>query len=46
MLQFIDDFVTSYNEPLKTLSPGAEAALLRYDWPGNVRELRNAIERD
>lgn len=43
--EFIDDFVTSYDEPLKILSPGAEDALLRYAWPGNVRELRNAIER-
>ena len=30
---------------MKTLSPAAEDALMRYDWPGNVRELRNAIER-
>ncbi|HEX3600632.1 MAG TPA: sigma 54-interacting transcriptional regulator [Lacipirellulaceae bacterium] len=43
--QFIDDFVNSYDEPLKSLSPAAEDALLRYAWPGNVRELRNAIER-
>jgi DNA-binding NtrC family response regulator len=28
-----------------TLSPAAEAALLRYSWPGNVRELRNVLER-
>ena len=26
------------------ISPGALAALERYDWPGNVRELENAIE--
>jgi DNA-binding NtrC family response regulator len=42
---FVDDIATAYDEPLKTLSPAAEAALERYDWPGNVRELRNAIER-
>ncbi len=42
---FVEDIATSYDEPVKTLSPAAEAALIRYDWPGNVRELRNAIER-
>jgi DNA-binding NtrC family response regulator len=42
---FVDDIATAYAEPLKTLSPAAEAALMRYEWPGNVRELRNAIER-
>ena len=26
-------------------SPGALAALARYDWPGNVRELGNLVER-
>ncbi len=29
----------------KTLGPGAEEKLMRYDWPGNVRELENVIER-
>jgi two-component system response regulator HydG len=42
---FVDDIATAYDEPVKALSPPAEAALMRYDWPGNVRELRNAIER-
>jgi DNA-binding NtrC family response regulator len=28
-----------------SLSPSAEAALLRYPWPGNIRELRNVLER-
>lgn len=32
-------------EHKKTISPGAEAALLQYAWPGNVRELRNVMER-
>lgn len=32
-------------EHKKSISPGAEATLLRYDWPGNVRELRNVMER-
>jgi Nif-specific regulatory protein len=30
---------------LAGISPGARAALLKYEWPGNVRELENAIER-
>jgi two-component system NtrC family response regulator len=42
---FVSDIAIAYDETPKTLSPAAEAALLRYDWPGNVRELRNAIER-
>ncbi len=33
-----------YDEPVKTLSPRAKAALRSYAWPGNVRELGNAIE--
>ncbi|MGI8907850.1 MAG: sigma-54-dependent transcriptional regulator [Candidatus Sumerlaeaceae bacterium] len=28
----------------KTLSPDAQALLMRYDYPGNIRELENAIE--
>ena len=28
-----------------TLTPEAEAVLLRYPWPGNVRELKNITER-
>lgn len=30
---------------VKTVSPEAMTALMRYDWPGNVRELEHAIER-
>lgn len=29
----------------KTLSPGAEGALLAHGWPGNVRELKNVMAR-
>jgi DNA-binding NtrC family response regulator len=29
----------------KSLSPGAEAALLAHGWPGNVRELKNVMAR-
>ena len=32
-------------ENKKTISAGAEAALMQYTWPGNVRELRNVMER-
>ncbi len=28
-----------------SLTPAAQAALLRHTWPGNVRELENALER-
>ena len=31
--------------PDAVLTPGAEAALTRYEWPGNVRELRNVLTR-
>jgi DNA-binding NtrC family response regulator len=42
---FVEDIANAYEEPVKTIGPSAEQALVRYDWPGNVRELRNAIER-
>jgi DNA-binding NtrC family response regulator len=42
---FVEDIASAYDEPVKTIGPAAEEALLRYEWPGNVRELRNAIER-
>lgn len=31
--------------PLKRISPGALAQLVRRDWPGNVRELQNVVRR-
>ena len=31
--------------PERTLTPGAEDALLAHAWPGNVRELANCIQR-
>jgi DNA-binding NtrC family response regulator len=34
-----------YRKGPLTLSPEADAAMLRHAWPGNVRELRNAIEQ-
>ena len=42
---FLATFADFYNEPVKTLSPDACAALEAYDWPGNVREVANAFER-
>ena len=35
----------SFLSPGKTLSAGAEAALLAHGWPGNVRELKNVMAR-
>jgi DNA-binding NtrC family response regulator len=32
-------------QPGFTLTPAAEAALMRHSWPGNVRELQNCIRR-
>ena len=42
---FLDNQADFYDEPKKTLSPGAEKILLNYSWPGNIRELANAMER-
>lgn len=33
-----------YEEPMRTFSPRASAALTNYHWPGNVRELANVVE--
>jgi DNA-binding NtrC family response regulator len=43
--QFLRDMARAYDEPLRTISPGAMKRLIEYDWPGNVRELRNVLER-
>ena len=42
---FMAGFAREYGRRVKTLDPGAVAALQEYPWPGNVRELRNVIER-
>ena len=42
---FLEEVASSYEEPIKALSPEVEETITRYDWPGNVRELRNAMER-
>lgn len=42
---FLNNFCTSMNKQIKTISSEAMDFLEKYDWPGNVRELENAIER-
>ena len=45
----IDHFLKKYNREMgrqiRSIAPGALAALMRYDFRGNVRELENIIER-
>jgi DNA-binding NtrC family response regulator len=41
---YLQAFCAEHGKPVKTLSPGALAALAGYAWPGNVRELRNVLE--
>ena len=42
---FIGKYARAMGRPQKSISPEAEAILLRHPWPGNVRESENAIER-
>ncbi len=42
---FLKDLLAQKGHVVKTLSPGAERALLTHLWPGNVRELKHCIER-
>jgi DNA-binding NtrC family response regulator len=42
---FLQSFVAANDQPGRTISAEAMAALVAYDWPGNVRELQHAIER-
>ncbi len=41
---FLAAHAEMYQEPVKTLSSDAKAAVQDYAWPGNVRELRNVTE--
>ncbi len=41
---FLARLCTDHNQPARSLSPAAAAAIRDYPWPGNVRELANAIE--
>ncbi|WP_024327972.1 sigma-54 dependent transcriptional regulator [Thioalkalivibrio sp. AKL19] len=43
--RFLEGYAREHGEPVKTLTPTAENALLRHPWPGNIRELKHAIER-
>lgn len=43
--RFLSSYAESNDEPVKSLHPAAEAALVGFGWPGNVRELRNRLER-
>jgi DNA-binding NtrC family response regulator len=43
--RFLREVAQQSTERPKSLSNGAEKALLNYLWPGNVRELRHCIER-
>ncbi|MFP4612887.1 MAG: sigma-54-dependent transcriptional regulator [Spirochaetaceae bacterium] len=41
---FLKRLAARHGREPKSLSSGAERALLRHDWPGNARELRNVME--
>jgi DNA-binding NtrC family response regulator len=43
--RFLRELAHQTAGPVKTLTAGAEKALLAHLWPGNVRELRHCIER-
>ncbi len=42
---FIEEFASSCNKRIESLSKASLHALQTYSWPGNVRELRNVVER-
>ena len=41
---FLEEFCKENGKTLRTLTPEAIRALMKYNWPGNVRELKNCIE--
>jgi len=41
---FLEEFCRENSKTLRTLTPEAVRALMKYNWPGNVRELKNCIE--
>ena len=41
---FLEEFCRENGKTLRTLTPEAVRALMKYHWPGNVRELKNCIE--
>jgi DNA-binding NtrC family response regulator len=42
---FVDKFSKKYQRSVKSISYGAEQAMLDYHWPGNVREMSHLVER-
>lgn len=42
---YLEHFRVRMKCDVKTISPDAVSALMRYVWPGNLREFINAIER-
>ncbi len=42
---FIEIYSRQIKNPVRGITPEAQAALVQYTWPGNVRELENVIER-
>ena len=41
---FLQETAAEMNKPVKTLTPAAKEALMRYNYPGNVRQLANILE--
>ncbi len=41
---FLEEFCRENGKTLRTLTPEAVRALMKFSWPGNVRELKNCIE--
>ena len=41
---FLEETAAEMNKPVKTLTPAAREALMRYNYPGNVRQLANILE--
>jgi DNA-binding NtrC family response regulator len=42
---FLHHSALEYNQPTKTIEPGAMQLLTKHQWTGNIRELKNAVER-
>ena len=42
---FVQKFSKKYQRSVKSISYGAEQAMLDYHWPGNVREMSHLVER-
>ncbi|MBA6363632.1 sigma-54-dependent Fis family transcriptional regulator, partial [Colwellia sp. BRX8-8] len=42
---FVDKFTKKYQRSVRSISHGAQQAMLDYHWPGNVREMSHLVER-